>query len=728
MNRRDFLNLSVITATTAALAGCGRPAEPAFISQGQMPEFYLPGIAQWYATTCTECSAGCGIAVRVIGGRAKKVEGIGHHPLSHGGHCLRAETSLQALYNPDRLGQPWKGSEPQTAWDEAVKAVAASFGKKGGLWITGPLTGTLGALIVGAAHATQSKIWVLDFPGGAAERAAMKAVNGKAHLPYHEIHDADYVVNFGGDFLASWHPNNVDYNWQYGEFRNGHKRKRRGVLVSFSSRMNLTVAVSDKWVPVRPGTEGLVAQAVLTLLGKAEGGAKVTAEAAAKEAGIEANLIERLAERLKDARKAVAIGGVENTAYANGLSSMAAITALNHALSKGKSATFEPDMLVAPKGSTVAPPADLVISTRQALEGLKARRFATVWVNDVNPAYLFPQASLGVADALKKADTFAFTPFTTETSVLAKWVLATTSMLEQWGDARVDGPAPVYGLQQPVALPRPGSKPLGEVLLAAFAASELKSLLPKDAKGQPVTSMREVLAGHFDEPNWIRALERGGVYKNAADVSVYRAEAMFPAPAAPPTSTAMPTSVGFWDGLKAPKLPALAAPKEGAKGSFTLIPYPSPVLGDGSISNRPWAAELPDPMAQAVWTTWVEMNPKTCEELKIKRMDLVTLTSENGEKVDLPVLPSPSVHPEALAIPMGLGHTSFGRYAYGKGYNPMNLVAPTFQEGTDEMAWAGTKVTVTKTGQNGFGEPGQKGWVTTYDWRAGDMKRSLYED
>ena len=533
MNRRDFLNLSVITATTAALAGCGRPAEPAFISQGQMPEFYLPGIAQWYATTCTECSAGCGIAVRVIGGRAKKVEGIGHHPLSHGGHCLRAETSLQALYNPDRLGQPWKGSEPQTAWDEAVKAVAASFGKKGGLWITGPLTGTLGALIVGAAHATQSKIWVLDFPGGAAERAAMKAVNGKAHLPYHEIHDADYVVNFGGDFLASWHPNNVDYNWQYGEFRNGRKRKRRGVLVSFSSRMNLTVAVSDKWVPVRPGTEGLVAQAVLTLLGKAEGGAKVTAEAAAKEAGIEANLIERLAERLKDARKAVAIGGVENTAYANGLSSMAAITALNHALSKGKTATFEPDMLVAPKGSTL---------------------------------------------------------------------------------------------------------------------------------------------------------------------------------------------------LKAPKLPALAAPKEGAKGSFTLIPYPSPVLGDGSISNRPWAAELPDPMAQAVWTTWVEMNPKTCEELKIKRMDLVTLTSENGEKVDLPVLPSPSVHPEALAIPMGLGHTSFGRYAYGKGYNPMNLVAPTFQEGTDEMAWAGTKVTVTKTGQNGFGEPGQKGWVTTYDWRAGDMKRSLYED
>lgn len=109
-------------------------------------------------------------------------------------------------------------------------------------------------------------------------------------------------------------------------------------------------------------------------------------------------------------------------------------------------------------------------------------------------------------------------------------------------------------------------------------------------------------------------------------------------------------------------------------------------------------------------------------------MDIIEITSENGQSAMLPVLLSPAVHPEAIAIPVGMGHTSFGRYAYGKGYNPLNLVEPTWQEGSDEMVWAGTKVSIRKTGENGFGVPGQRGWVTTYDWRANDMPRHLYED
>lgn len=697
-----------------------------------MPEFYVPGVAQWFATTCTECAAGCGVGVRVIGGRAKKVEGIQRHPLSRGGHCLRAETSLQALYNPDRLRQPWKaqGADqvPLSSWDEAQAAFTASLEKEGGLWITGPLSGTVGSMIVAAARASKSKIWVLDFPGSAAVRAAMKSIGESPRLPYYGIADADYVVNFGSDFLAASHPNNVEYNWQYGQFRNGKGRKRRGILVSFCSRMSLTASVSDKWVPVRPGTEGLIAAAVAHLLGKGHDGLKISAEDAAQAAGIDADLIHRLAERLKDAKSAVAIGGFENTAYSNGVAAMAAIAALNKALSADNAKTLETDVLVMPKGAKASAAGDVVISTKQALEGLKAGTFGTVWVNDVNPAYLFPQASLGLAEALRKADTFVFTPFVNETSVLAKWVLATTSMLEQWGDTAVDGPTPVYGLQQPAVLPQPGSKPFGEILLTAFGASKTLEAF-KNAKGEPAKTMRDVLSASYAEPDWMRALERGGVYEDASvKWSQYPHEPMFPPPAEAATTTEMPSTAGFWDEMKAVSLPTLASPKFQGKGELTLVPYPSPVLGDGSITNRPWAIELPDPMAQAVWTTWVELNPETCEKLGIKRMDLVEISSENGQSVTLPVLLSPAVHPEAAAIPTGMGHTSFGRYAYGKGYNPLNLVAPAFQEGSDEMVWAGTKVSIRKTGQNGFGVPNQKGWVTTYDWRAGDMPRHLYED
>jgi anaerobic selenocysteine-containing dehydrogenase len=123
-------------------------------------------------------------------------------------------------------------------------------------------------------------------------------------------------------------------------------------------------------------------------------------------------------------------------------------------------------------------------------------------------------------------------------------------------------------------------------------------------------------------------------------------------------------------------------------------------------------------MGQAVWTTWVEINPEVCKRLSIERMDLVTITSENGETLTLPALESPTVHPDAIAIAMGMGHTSFGRYAFDKGHNPMSLVAPNFQPESGELAWAGTTVNIAKTGQ--------KGWVTTYDWRAYGT-RELYE-
>lgn len=717
VNRRDFLNLTVTTAAAAALAGCGHPAEPAFISQGMMPEFYLPGIAQWFATTCSECSAGCGLGVRIIGGRAKKVEGIESHPLSRGGHCLRAETSLQALYNPDRLNRPLKreGSAIRdlASWDEPLQALAASFDQPNGLWITGPLHGTVGAMVVAAARASGARIWVLDFPGTMAERMAMQGLTGAARLPYYDIADADYVVNFGGDFLASSSPNNVQYGWQYGEFRNGKTRRRRGILVSFCSRMNMTVSNSDRWVPVRPGTEGLVAQAVAGLLGK---GAQVSATKAAKAAGIDEGLLHRLADRLRAAKKAVAIGGFENTAYSNGVSSMAAIASLNQALSGGKHPTYEPDMLIAPPGQTASVPADLRISARQAITGLRAGKFATIWVNDVNPVYLLPQDKLGVAAALGKAHTFVFTPFVNETSVIAEWVLPTTSMLEQWADVRVDGPNPVYGLQQPVAIPLAGSKAFGDILLAAFAGSnKLKASVPKDAKkNTPVSDMKDVLSARFAAPDWIRALERGGVYKNATmEWSPYPTSPMYPAPPPPPTAAAMPAGVPFWTGVKAGAA-AATAPRFSGNGKYVLVPYPSPVWGDGSISNRPWVPELPDPMTEAVWTTWIEINPETCKDLGLEteRSDLgfdeVEVQSETAT-MRLAVIPTPAIHPAAVGIPMGLGHTSFGRYAYNKGQNPMNLVTPSFQDGSDEFVWAGTTVSIKPTGR--------KIRFATYDWR-----------
>ncbi len=101
ISRRTFLK---VVAGAAAASGLSpqvrRIALEPFV---RPPEEGLPGRATWFASTCRQCPAGCGIIVRVINGRARKIEGNPNHPLNRGKLCARGQAGLQVLYNPDRL-------------------------------------------------------------------------------------------------------------------------------------------------------------------------------------------------------------------------------------------------------------------------------------------------------------------------------------------------------------------------------------------------------------------------------------------------------------------------------------------------------------------------------------------------------------------------------------------------------------------------------------------------
>ena len=95
MNRRRFLTvLGVTGGGTAALGGCSSDEVEKLIPYLVPPENQIPGIATWYASTCRECTAGCGLHVRVREGRAVKVEGNPEHPVNAGRLCARGQASL----------------------------------------------------------------------------------------------------------------------------------------------------------------------------------------------------------------------------------------------------------------------------------------------------------------------------------------------------------------------------------------------------------------------------------------------------------------------------------------------------------------------------------------------------------------------------------------------------------------------------------------------------------
>src|SRR3989337_1956742 len=132
LTRREFLKLAAGATAATGLAPAVRSIviEP-FV---RPPEELLPGQATWYASTCRQCPAGCGIIVRTINGRAKKIEGNPLHPLNRGKLCARGQAGLQVLYNPDRLknavrqvgGRSSRQFEP-LYWPEALDLLAETI-------------------------------------------------------------------------------------------------------------------------------------------------------------------------------------------------------------------------------------------------------------------------------------------------------------------------------------------------------------------------------------------------------------------------------------------------------------------------------------------------------------------------------------------------------------------------------------------------------------------------
>src|SRR5580765_1651192 len=106
MNRRRFLKvLGVTSAGAATVSACGIGPEPTerLIPYLVPPADQIPGKATYYATTCRECAAGCGVVARVRDGRAVKLEGKPESPLNRGRLGARGHAALQGLCNPERV-------------------------------------------------------------------------------------------------------------------------------------------------------------------------------------------------------------------------------------------------------------------------------------------------------------------------------------------------------------------------------------------------------------------------------------------------------------------------------------------------------------------------------------------------------------------------------------------------------------------------------------------------
>jgi anaerobic selenocysteine-containing dehydrogenase len=699
ISRRDFLKIAGTgAAITTVLTGCG-PASRYTSREPytKMPEYNYNGQSTYYATTCRECPAGCGLVVRTMQGRALKAEGNQHHPLNLGKTCARGQATLQGLYNPDRFQNPGKHTRgeknfTEMEWDAAIGVVANALKES-------PAEGIAFLVGLGADHLfdlvtdlckslgapAPLRYGALGlFEARATLRQAARAVFGKPDLLYFDLAEADVTFSFGANFLETW-LSPVAYTRGFAKMRQG--TNRRGYLVHFEPRMSQTAMKADEWIPIAPGTEGLVAAALGKLIAEKKLGTAPTAFAnvdlatVSNLAGIAPETLERLAQIFGAAQSPLAIPPGAALGQSNGLETATAILTLNALvdnLGKPGGVFLTPDSPLAEddqRGANAQEMAELV-------DRMKSGKIRTLFIHGVNPVFELP-GSLAFESALSQVpNVISFASFPDETALLADYVFPDHTGLESFGYQRVQtgsGQSALSG-SQPVVAPYFNTRATADVLLAAGAVAGGKAAL---AFKDEVEFIQNKLAGLVDA--------RDGFY-SAADL--------------PGFWVAFQQFGGWWQNSRSLGVPVVAgaldqvlnippAQFEG-QGEYILYPYVSPVLGEAG-ANKPWLQEAPDPTTTVMWNSWIEINPKTAEELAIANDDVVKVVSAFGE-LEVSVLIYPAIRPDVVAIPFGQGHSAYGRYAEKRGVNPADLFGKSFN-GAGDLIFASAKVNIIKTGK-----------------------------
>jgi anaerobic selenocysteine-containing dehydrogenase len=277
LKRRDFLKIAGTTTIGLAffdLTNC------AFIPRKKTKKWQVE-IEHWVPSVCQECSGRCGILVRVLGERVVKIEGNPYHPTNRGRLCPKGHAGLQTLYSPDRIKGPLKkvgGKDSKKwksiSWDEAINIVAEKLidlrnsGEPHSFIFWGESTlGIMDELIkrflsvYGSPNLIQDNSW----DGIAKIHYLTQGIN---RIFAYDLENSNCILSFRGDLLENW-PSPMAAHRAYANLR-ARETGKKAKIIQIAPRFSITASKADKWIPINPGTEGLLALGLAYVIIKEE--------------------------------------------------------------------------------------------------------------------------------------------------------------------------------------------------------------------------------------------------------------------------------------------------------------------------------------------------------------------------------------------------------------------------------------------------------------------------
>jgi anaerobic selenocysteine-containing dehydrogenase len=536
ITRRNFLQILGVTGVAAG--GISRV--------WAIPDKWIeklqdgPRIETWKMSTCGQCSAGCGIRVRLIDGIPVRIFGNPIAPVNGGFTCPMGEAGLELLYHPDRIRQPMrrKGKKGESSWEpisweEALGGISQGLQellKKKQADRFGFFFGDRNTLLTRFAGDFVTRIGSTNFfpwrAPGINELGLWQAFGEFPPLAF-DLEKTDYLLTFGTNLLEG-PPSPVYFNRLYGKLK--ESRPRTGLkMVHVDARMSQAGKNATEWLQVRPGSMGVLALGMAYVIlrdknfdeefiarysqdfrgGKEDFLTMVTRDYPPDKAsaitGVPPETLLRLAREFSSAKAPLALSGGVSDRSETALFTQWAVASLN-ALSRSFSAkglwrqpvplpwTPSPIPSVNARSGAfslkqkLAPESDL--PAYWASEELPHLRSAgklpdldMLMIAQVDPLYLPTDQKAWQEWLSRIPHVVQFATLINDTSPYADLVLPTTTYLEQW-DMTLPVPNLPFsqlGLQQPIVPPLNGARPVGDVLLQ-LAAEMGVTLLPEKPK------------------------------------------------------------------------------------------------------------------------------------------------------------------------------------------------------------------------------------------------------
>jgi len=635
VSRRHFVKIMSASFLLGGLgfagSGCRRPVER-ILPFGKMPENYVHGVPQYYATAMPTRGSAIPLVVKSSDGRPTKIEGNTLHPDSNGGTDRFAQASILNLYDPDRATQFMSGgnsASPEAALtflDGLGRTAQANGGRGLSFLLENSNSPSRRRLQKLAAEKLPQARWYAYEPVDLdiSPRAASLAF-GKSVKPNYLFDAAKVIVSLDCDFIGSEEDayNNIRRFAAGRQIEKPEDSLNRLYVVE--SLMSLTGINADHRLrlassAVIQAAAGLASQII-------QGGGVAGLENLGALTGVEAKWISECAKDLLQNRgQSLVVAG-----YRQPMAVHLLAHALNDALGNlGKTVVFH-DVPESSEGSI----ADLA-------KALNAGQVETLVILGGNPVYSAP-SDLDWAKTQRKAKTVArLGYYEDETFPHCDWHFPAAHFLESWGDA-LTGDGSLVPIQ-PLIAPLFGGITELEVLARIVGAGATSAY----------AIVGETFAGLLKDGDrdaaWRKFLHDGFLANSAAQPVEVKLN-----------SAAVSESIA---GIK-----KAAAP---GPNNLEAVFYRDYKVDDGRYNNNGWLQELPDPITKVVWDNAVLLGRKTATELGVKNLEVVEVTL-GKRSVRGPIWVQPGMADYSLGLALGYGREQTGRVGLGTGFNAYPL-------------------------------------------------------